>query len=59
MAGNIVPSYEVAGDWFDVIENRDGIWLTLADGWAAEPGPSQALRSLSAPCEQVAATMAR
>ena len=32
VAGNVVPSYEVAGDWFDVIENRDGIWLTLADG---------------------------
>jgi serine phosphatase RsbU (regulator of sigma subunit) len=32
IAGNVVPSYEVAGDWFDVIENRDGIWLTLADG---------------------------
>lgn len=32
VAGNVVPSYEVAGDWFDVVENRDGIWLTLADG---------------------------
>jgi serine phosphatase RsbU (regulator of sigma subunit) len=32
VAGNVVPSYEVAGDWFDVIENSDGIWLTLADG---------------------------
>jgi len=32
VAGNILPSYEVAGDWFDVIENADGVWITLADG---------------------------
>jgi serine phosphatase RsbU (regulator of sigma subunit) len=32
VAGNVLPSYEVAGDWFDVIENADGIWMTLADG---------------------------
>jgi serine phosphatase RsbU (regulator of sigma subunit)/predicted DNA-binding transcriptional regulator AlpA len=32
VAGNVVPSYEVAGDWFDVVENLDGIWITLADG---------------------------
>jgi serine phosphatase RsbU (regulator of sigma subunit) len=32
VAGNILPSYEVAGDWFDVVENPDGIWVTLADG---------------------------
>jgi serine phosphatase RsbU (regulator of sigma subunit) len=32
VAGNVLPSYEVAGDWFDVIENSDGIWITLADG---------------------------
>ena len=24
VAGNVVPSYEVAGDWFDVVENSDG-----------------------------------
>jgi serine phosphatase RsbU (regulator of sigma subunit) len=34
VAGNVLPSYEVAGDWFDVIENADGIWITLADGLA-------------------------
>ncbi len=22
----------MAGDWFDVIENADGVWITLADG---------------------------
>ena len=32
IAGNILPSYDVAGDWFDVIENADGVWITLADG---------------------------
>jgi serine phosphatase RsbU (regulator of sigma subunit) len=32
VAGNVLPSYEVAGDWFDVIENSDGVWLTVADG---------------------------
>jgi serine phosphatase RsbU (regulator of sigma subunit) len=32
VAGNVLPSYEVAGDWFDVVENADGIWVTVADG---------------------------
>jgi serine phosphatase RsbU (regulator of sigma subunit) len=32
IAGNVLPSYEVAGDWFDVVENGDGIWITIADG---------------------------
>jgi serine phosphatase RsbU (regulator of sigma subunit) len=32
VAGNVIPSYEVAGDWFDVVENSDGVWVTLADG---------------------------
>ena len=32
VAGNVLPSYEVAGDWFDVVENVDGIWISLADG---------------------------
>ena len=32
VAGNVLPSYEVAGDWFDVIENADGIWVSIADG---------------------------
>jgi len=32
VAGNVLPSYEVAGDWFDVAENPDGVWLSLADG---------------------------
>ena len=32
VAGNVLPSYEVAGDWFDMIENPDGIWVSVADG---------------------------
>ncbi|HZG49948.1 MAG TPA: PP2C family protein-serine/threonine phosphatase [Thermoleophilaceae bacterium] len=32
VAGNVLPSYEVAGDWFDIVENADGVWVTLADG---------------------------
>jgi serine phosphatase RsbU (regulator of sigma subunit) len=32
VAGNVLPTYEVAGDWFDVSENADGVWVTLADG---------------------------
>jgi AcrR family transcriptional regulator len=32
VAGNVLPTYEVAGDWFDVVENPDGVWLALADG---------------------------
>jgi serine phosphatase RsbU (regulator of sigma subunit) len=32
VAGHVLPSYEVAGDWFDVTENVDGVWITLADG---------------------------
>jgi serine phosphatase RsbU (regulator of sigma subunit) len=32
VAGNVVPSYEVAGDWFDVVENSDGVWVSVADG---------------------------
>ncbi len=32
VAGNVLPSYEVAGDWFDVAENQDGVWCTVADG---------------------------
>jgi serine phosphatase RsbU (regulator of sigma subunit) len=32
VAGNVLPSYEVAGDWFDVSENADGVWITIAEG---------------------------
>ncbi len=31
LAGSVLPSYEVGGDWFDYVENRDGAWLAIAD----------------------------
>jgi serine phosphatase RsbU (regulator of sigma subunit) len=40
LAGALLPSYEVGGDWFDFVENRDGAWLAIAD--AAETGPTAA-----------------
>jgi serine phosphatase RsbU (regulator of sigma subunit) len=32
VAGNVLPSYNVAGDWFDVVQNSDGVWVSVADG---------------------------
>jgi serine phosphatase RsbU (regulator of sigma subunit) len=40
LAGALLPSYEVGGDWFDFVENRDGAWLAIAD--AAGTGPNAA-----------------
>ena len=40
LAGGLLPSYEVGGDWFDFVENRDGAWLAVAD--AAGTGPTAA-----------------
>src|SRR4051812_27073409 len=40
LAGALLPTYEVGGDWFDFVENRDGAWLAIAD--AAETGPTAA-----------------
>jgi len=31
IAGSVLPSYEVGGDWFDYVENRDGAWISIAD----------------------------
>ncbi len=31
LAGSVLPSYDVGGDWFDYVENRDGAWLAIAD----------------------------
>jgi hypothetical protein len=46
LAGSVIPSYEVGGDWFDYVENRDGAWLAVADG--AGRGPRAAgLSSIS------------
>jgi serine phosphatase RsbU (regulator of sigma subunit) len=40
LAGGLLPTYEVGGDWFDFVENRDGAWLAIAD--AAGTGPNAA-----------------
>jgi serine phosphatase RsbU (regulator of sigma subunit) len=40
LAGVLLPSYDVGGDWFDFVENRDGAWLAVAD--AAGKGPTAA-----------------
>jgi hypothetical protein len=31
VAAGVLPSYEVGGDWFDYVENRDGAWIAIAD----------------------------
>jgi serine phosphatase RsbU (regulator of sigma subunit) len=40
LAGGLLPTYEVGGDWFDFVENRDGTWLAIGD--AAGNGPTAA-----------------
>ena len=44
IAGSVLPAYEVGGDWFDYVENRDGAWLAVADavGKGATPARSAA-----------------
>ena len=46
IAGALLPAYEVGGDWFDFVENRDGSWLAIAD--TAGTGPTAAGLSASA-----------
>ena len=31
LAGNVLPSYDIGGDWFDYAENADGAWIGVAD----------------------------
>ena len=37
LAGVLLPSYDVGGDWFDFVENRDGAWLAIADALGTGP----------------------
>ncbi len=37
LAGGLLPSYDVGGDWFDYVENRDGVWLAIADARGTGP----------------------
>ena len=40
LAGGLLPTYEVGGDWFDFVDNRDGAWIAIAD--TAGTGPTAA-----------------
>jgi AcrR family transcriptional regulator len=40
LAGNVLPGYEIGGDWFDYTENPQGTWLGIADSDGS--GPSAA-----------------
>jgi AcrR family transcriptional regulator len=31
LAGNVLPGYEIGGDWFDYTENARGTWIGIAD----------------------------
>lgn len=37
VVGNVLPSYESGGDWFDHVENADGAWVALADATGSGP----------------------
>ncbi|MBV9817832.1 MAG: SpoIIE family protein phosphatase [Solirubrobacterales bacterium] len=37
LAGNVLPGYDVGGDWFDYAENFDGSWLAVADATGIGP----------------------
>jgi serine phosphatase RsbU (regulator of sigma subunit) len=40
LAGGLMPTYEVGGDWFDFVENRDGTWIAIGD--VSGNGPTSA-----------------
>jgi serine phosphatase RsbU (regulator of sigma subunit) len=40
LAGGLLPTYEVGGDWFDFVENREGSWIAIGD--ASGNGPTAA-----------------
>jgi AcrR family transcriptional regulator len=31
VAGNVLPGYDIGGDWFDYADNREGAWIGIAD----------------------------
>src|SRR3954453_6160423 len=31
IAGNVLPGYDIGGDWFDYAENHDGAWIGITD----------------------------
>ncbi len=68
-AGSLLPSYDVGGDWFDFVENRDGAWLAIVDVSGKGPetaalgsivlGALRAARRTGAGLEQAARDMDR
>jgi AcrR family transcriptional regulator len=37
IAGNVLPGYEIGGDWFDYAENASGTWIGIADAEGTGP----------------------
>ncbi len=37
LAGNVIPGYEIGGDWFDYAENPQGAWIGIADSIGSGP----------------------
>ena len=37
IAGNVLPGYEIGGDWFDYAENAQATWLGIADATGTGP----------------------
>ena len=37
LAGNVLPGYEIGGDWFDYTENPRGTWIGIADSEGKGP----------------------
>lgn len=64
IAGNVLPGYDVGGDWFDYVENRDGAWIGVADSvgsgtraaalGAVSLGAFRAKRRVNAPLAEAA-----
>ena len=46
IAGNVLPGYEIGGDWFDYAENASGTWLGTADA-EGSGAPAAALASVA------------
>ena len=51
LAGNVLPGYEIGGDWFDYVENRDGAsgWPTAWAGVPSRPRSAPWRRGAVAP----------
>jgi serine phosphatase RsbU (regulator of sigma subunit) len=69
LAGNVLPGYDIGGDWFDYVENEDGAWIGVADAMghgttaaalaAVALGAFRAVRHVGAELEEAAAAIDR